>query len=279
MFSAVLDWMPLRDRIVLLGFLSTIALVSTATGGIVLRRAWLALQRKPGKPARRWRRWAERIVIAAAVLGVACGAYGWLIEPYWLEVTHATVQTPKLPAGAQPIRIVHLSDLQCDPQERLEVDVPKAVAALNPDLICFTGDAVNSAGGLDNFRRCMKALAEIAPTYAVWGNWCAAQRFDFYQDTGVTVLHDRSVSVPIRGQRINLAGVRFQRDHARGIARTLAGVDMSRPTILLCHVPSAVVLLPGHGVDLCLSGHTHGGQVALPGYGALITLTETGKRF
>ena len=250
-------------------------------GVAIVRRLALAIKRRPARLAgERWR-WGERIVIALAGVGLLCVLYAWQIEPYWVEVTGATVHTDKLPGGAAPIRIVHISDLHCDPKERLEDDLPGVIAGLRPDAICFAGDALNSTGGLDNFRKLMTALAEIAPTYAVWGNW-DRDRFseiDLYGGTGVRLLHDRSEELTVGGQTITMAGVRHQNNLGPGLDRALAEANPDLPLVLLCHVPHVILDLPGRGVDVCLAGHVHGGQIALPFYGAIITLSPTGKRF
>ena len=280
MTAAFLEWMPSGERIVLVGFVLIVLAVYAAAGFFLLRRIWRVIRKRERRFRRRWLRWTERGCYILAVVGLCCIFYGWMIEPYWLEVTRVEVATAKLPAGGEAIRIIHISDLHCDAKERLEDDLPAAVAKLKPDIICFTGDAVNSPAGLANFRRCMNRLAKIAPTYACWGNWEAYfPNIDYYGDTGVRVLHDQSETVTVRGQKINLAGIRYNRDVSAGLEEALTDVDGEEPTVLLCHVPSVILELEGTGVDLCLSGHTHGGQVAMPFYGALLTLSPTGKRF
>jgi len=282
MLSNVASWMPSRELVVVLGVLAMVGLVATAGCGVVLRRVWCAVKRKPGRPKRRWARRLECVIVVLGVIGLACAAYARFIEPNWLDVSHITISTPKLPSDAKPIRIVHISDLHCNAAPGMEARLPEEIAALKPDIICFTGDALNDPAGLENLQTCMTELVAIAPTFAVWGNWEHYERFegcDFYKGTGVQVLHDRSRRITVRGQSINLLGIQHQRDLARGLRRALAGVDTSDPTVLLCHLPSIILALPETGVDLCLSGHTHGGQIALPVYGALITLTPTGKRF
>jgi len=277
-FLGLLDYQAL----VLMGVAVFVMAAGCAATVVLARRAYLAVRRTPARLSHRWLRWTERAIIAVAALGLVCAAYGWLIEPYWLDVTETTVTTPKLPAGAEPIRIVHISDLHCDPKKRLEDEVVEAVRRLRPDVICFTGDALNSSGGIENFRACMTSVAQIAPTYAVHGNWESHERLrylDLYGGTGVRVLNDRPTRLRVRGQPLNVVGIRHQSRLQAGLVKAMTGVDTSVPTILLCHVPSVALNLPGTGIDLALSGHTHGGQIALPFYGALVTLTSTGKRF
>ena len=270
------------QTLVLLGVVMFTMAACFAASAVVARRAHLAVRRRPARLNRRWLRVTERAIIGVALLGLTCGAYAWLVEPYWLDVTEAAVPTPKLSADAEPIRIVHISDLHCESTKRLEDRAVEAIRQLRPDLICFTGDALDSPDGIENFRACMTSLSEIAPTYAVHGNWESHRRLrylDLYGGTGVKVLTDTWRRLTVRGQPLNVVGVRHQSRLRAGLANAMAGVDTSVPTVLLCHFPSIILDLPGLGIDLALAGHTHGGQVALPFYGAITTLTPTGKRF
>src|SRR5262249_16847214 len=112
----------------------------------------------------------EKCALVLGACGSLCVLYGWLIEPYWLAVEHVRLETAKLPQG-QSVRVVHISDLHSDPQKRLEDRLPRVIAEQHPDLIVFTGDAINSPAGLTNFRECLKALSALAPTFVVKGNW------------------------------------------------------------------------------------------------------------
>ena len=208
--------------------------------------------------------------------GVLCVLYAWQVEPYWLETTHAQAPTAKLPPGAKPIRIRHISDLHCDPKVRLEDKLPDIVAGLRPDLIVFTGDSINSREGLSNFRRCMGRLAKLAPTFAVKGNWFP--NIDAFEGTGAAELNGQTVELEIGGAKIRIAGIAYDRSSsAAGVLDKLNADDAF--TIFLYHKPDLIYDVSRADVDLCLAGHTHGGQVALPFYGAMITLSKYGKRF
>jgi hypothetical protein len=188
------------------------------------------------------------------------------------------VATAKLPTGSQPIRIVHISDTHCDPKVRLEDRLPDIIADLKPDIILFTGDAINSIDGLPNFRRLMSRLAAVAPTYAVRGNW-EWDRFrdiDLYAGTGVTELITRVQPVNIRGATLYLVGVAWP-DWPP--ATPLQNIPPPGAlTVMMYHTPDLALQVPIK-TDLLLVGHTHGGQIALPFYGALVTLCRGGKRF
>src|SRR5262245_48528981 len=97
--------------------------------------------------------------LVLAILGVICMAYGYFVEPYRFSVTRVEIRSSKLPSSATPIRIVQLSDFHSDPQPRLETRIPDAVAAEHPDLIVFTGDAINEPAGLSVFQGSLSRLA------------------------------------------------------------------------------------------------------------------------
>lgn len=221
-------------------------------------------------------RWARRVVLSLAAFGVGCFAYAWRIEPYRLEVTHTRVATAKT---TRVVRIVQISDVHSDPAPRLEDELPDVIAGEHPDIIVFTGDAINTPRGLDNFRTLMKRLAAIAPTYAVRGNWDIWywSRLELFDGTGVVELADVAVRAPLSGADVWIAGVPVGDE--RKIPRVLATVPASALSVLLFHYPDEIEQASALGVDLYLAGHTHGGQVALPWYGALVTYSRFDKRF
>jgi predicted MPP superfamily phosphohydrolase len=270
--------MPVRELIVVLAFLGAVAAVYIASAAILLRGAIRRWQGRPAPMRARWRRVCRGTLLSLAGVGVLCFAYAYFIEPYWPEVCRYTVATAKLPTGAQPIRIVHISDTHCDPTVRLEDRLPDIIADLKPDIILFTGDAINSVEGLPNFRRLMTRLAAVAPTYAVRGNWewNSFRGIDLYAGTGATELIKKIQPVKIRDTTLYLVGVAWPDwDSAPALQDKLPPGALS---VMMYHAPDLAVQIPIK-TDLLLVGHTHGGQVALPFYGALVTLCRGGKRF
>ena len=218
----------------------------------------------------------RRVIFFLAGLGTVCVAYGLLIEPYWLEVTHVHLASPKLAGASRPIRILFFADLHSDPAPRLEEKLPDVAASLHPDVILFAGDAVNSPESLPIFQRCFTRLAQVAPTFAVRGNWDTWDA-DFWGGTGAKELNGESVRVPLSGTEIWIAGVSYENEST--IPTALDQIPRGRLAILLYHTPDEVAQATAHHADLYLAGHTHGGQVALPFYGALITLSRYGKKY
>lgn len=268
--------MSRAELIRVLVFFSAVLGIYATAGLMAVRYVAVRFFRKGPPPSRRWM-WAFRAFLALAALGVACLAYGRFVEPYWLEVTHLRLESPKLPKGGRPIRIVQVSDLHSDPTPRLEGRLPEVIAAEKPDLILFTGDAANSAAGLPVARQCLARIAAIAPTFAVKGNWEDMIGLDACTGLNIRELNGEAVKVQVGSAELWLAGVALGDEHL--VAKALQAVPQGAFTLFLYHAPPLVLELAERKVDLVCCGHTHGGQVALPFYGALVTLSSTGKRF
>ena len=254
-------------------FVSIVGLVYAAAVVVLLRR-FVTLPRKPV-------RHAGRVVLVIAGIGILCVLYGRFVEPRWIEVTSTRVTTPRLPAGHRGVRIAHLSDIHSDPSPRVEERLPAIVAAMRPDLVVFTGDAANSAEGVPVFRRCLTEIAKIAPTFVVKGNWDVwwFAEVDRFTGTGAVALDGASARLLVDGAAIHVLGAAF--DRPQGIDDALAALPDDGPAIALyhCPYPDIVAKSLARRLDLFLAGHVHGGQVALPYYGALVTLSRFGKRF
>ena len=151
-------------------FVGVVVTIYVLAAGILLR---LVLRRfgRAVLPGGRRHVWYRRCVLGLATIGTCCVAYGFLVEPYWIDVKHVRITSTKLASGSRPIRIVHISDVHSDPKPRLESRLPEVIAREKPDLIVFTGDSINAPEGLPVFRSCLTKIAAIAPTFAVRGNW------------------------------------------------------------------------------------------------------------
>src|SRR5690349_7792567 len=254
-----------------------VALIAATYGlaTIVLLRRFVAKQRRP---LRAW----SRAVLALAAFGLVCFGYGRFVEPRWVEVTRTRVAAKHLPAGHRGVRIVHLSDVHSDPDPLLEPRLPALVAELKPDLIVFTGDCANSEEGIPVFRRCFTELAQLAPTFVVRGNWDPRSRSeaDLFAGLGVVELDGTSASIDVDGAVVHLVGLASESDGGR-LGGALAALPAGGAAIVLNHFPYPDLVPPQleSRVDLMCAGHVHGGQVALPFWGAILTLSKHGKRF
>jgi uncharacterized protein len=228
-----------------------------------------------GRPRRKG--WKPTAALVLACVGLVCAGYAYFVEPRWLSTSHVSITTSKLSPGTRPIRIAHISDIHSEAQPILEERLAGAIQEEKPDLIVFTGDAVNTPRGLPVFKTLMTRLAGIAPTYAVRGNWDTATfpGLDLYGGTGVHLLKAATVRVDVRGTPLWLAGIDLGANRTKAGTIKMASLVRSVPSneflIFLYHSPDFMEKAVQNNVDLYCAGHTHGGQVALPFYGALVT--------
>jgi predicted MPP superfamily phosphohydrolase len=259
-------------------FIGIIAAVYVLAAGIIIRSLIRRL-RQDVRPAAPVKIWFRRTILTLAGIGIVCFAYGYLVEPYWLSVTHIKIGNVKLKKGTQPVRLVHFSDLHCDPKPRLEAKLVRAIADARPDLIVFTGDCINSVAGLPVFRDCLTRIAKIAPTFVVKGNWDTRSwvGIDLFQGTGATELDGFAVMLEVRGFPIWVSGVAV--DNEEALKQALGSIPPEAFKLFLYHYPDLIQEVAALNVDLYCAGHTHGGQIALPFYGALMTLSKYGKKY
>jgi len=253
-------------------------------GATVIFIAWLWRKvRRTAEPKRSAAaKWTRREVLSLAGGGLACISWGYFIEPYRIEVTRTKIRTPKLRGSSRPIRLVHISDLHCDSKVRNEEKLPGIIAELQPDLIVYTGDSTNSPDNLANFKHCLTRIARVAPTYTCKGNWDTYfPNLDYFGGTGAVELDGTSQRIEVAGTHLWLAGapVGNQLSLTRRLDRALAEIPPEDFKVFLYHYPGLIYTLANRGIDLHCAGHTHGGQVALPFYGAITTMAQFHKRF
>lgn len=209
------------------------------------------------------------------LLPLAIVGYSYAIEPNWIETTHLEIPISGLPKEFEGLRVVQISDLHVGPYASKE-DVERVVADVNrlkPDIVAITGDFVSLSA--DNIYPCAEALKELRPrlgTYGVLGNHDFATDPDAIADAlrsaGINMLRNQADHLSVGSQRLWIVGVDdvylFQDD----LPGAMADVPSNSNTILLCHSPDIAEQAIDMPIDLILVGHTHGGQVRLPIFGA-----------
>jgi len=212
-----------------------------------------------------------------ALTGILCLLYGSTIEPYWIEVNAMTIRTAKLKTAA--FRIVQISDLHCDETPRNEERAVRIINQLKPDVIVLTGDCLNRASALPRLQGMLRRLDAPLAKLAAKGNFEIRYwlRLDLLEDTGFRWLDQGMVTVQKGGEMLTISGLSF--DASQGYRDLLQGAPEDRFNVFLFHTPDLIEDIRGLGVGLYLCGHTHGGQVTLPGYGALITFSKFGKKY
>lgn len=250
-------------------------------------------------------------VVAAA--GAATLAWGTLIERNAYRVRHEIL--PVLDAGADPIRVLHISDLHMAPWQHAKQDWVRSLASLSPDLVVNTGDNLGHTDGLVGVRRALETFAGIPGVFVHGSNDYfgptsknplayfsgpshrpeKAAELDtealneFFEELGWVDLNNAVHALTINGSPLEFMGTA---DAHRGWDRLaeLPGAldelresdepasasvpaDREAVTIGVTHAPYQRVLdsFVTHGAEVIFAGHTHGGQVCVPGVGALVT--------
>ncbi|MEU7643598.1 metallophosphoesterase [Streptomyces huasconensis] len=220
-------------------------------------------------PAPSRRLFVSRIVgggVAAAAVGtVGYGAYGVLRGP---RVKRVTVPLAKLPRGAHGFRIAVVSDVHLGPilGRGFTQRVVDTVNATQPDLIAVVGDLVD--GSVEDLG---PAAAPLAGLRSRHGAYFVTGNHEYFSGAEQWVDHVRELGLhPLRNARTELPGFDLAgvddvagEDEGQGpdFAKALGDRDRSRASVLLAHQPVVIHDAVEHGVDLQLSGHTHGGQL------------------
>jgi predicted MPP superfamily phosphohydrolase len=206
---------------------------------------------------------SRRKFLATALLAMPCltVADAKLIEPTWLKVQRVTL-------GSNPThRFVHFSDVHHKGDRAYLQAVVDQINSLAPDFVCFTGDIIEDGKFLD------EALAILSgvkfPMYGVPGNHDYWSKISFapvhqcFNATGGAWLLDESRH--IAGGKINLIGITCKKANQGQLP-----LDPQAKNLLLFHYPAWAKKLGGQKFDLMLAGHSHGGQVRIPFFGAPI---------
>jgi hypothetical protein len=216
----------------------------------------------------------------AGVIGVVETGVGVASVLSRVGVTQVRVPIAKLPKDLSGYTIVQLTDIHVGPTiGRAFIDqIVRTTNALAPDMIAITGDLVDgSVAALGALVEPLQELRAKDGVFFVTGN------HEYYSGVDAWIAHLSRLGIRVlRNERValrdglDLAGVddtsahNFGHGHGQDVARAMSGRDESRAMVLLAHQPKAVVDACKHGVDLQLSGHTHGGQIWPWGYAVRI---------
>jgi predicted MPP superfamily phosphohydrolase len=212
--------------------------------------------------------------LGAVGLGTMTGAaaHGFLYERHHIYITRQDIGVPGWPESLSGFRIGFISDLHRSSTVPHEM-IAKAVSVLmgeSPDLIVLGGDYVTNRD-----RRFVQpaadALAGLSAkdgVYAVLGNHDDEREVPAALSAlGYVVLKDARTRIAIRGEILDLAGLRYWTRRMPEITRVIRGASPN--LILIAHTPSRLIEAAALSIPLMLSGHTHGGQIVLPGLGAI----------
>ncbi|NQX10906.1 metallophosphoesterase [Microbacteriaceae bacterium VKM Ac-2855] len=256
---------------------------------------------------RRLRPTLTTALAATAAVGAGAAVWGTLIERTMFTLRRA--DAPVLPAGSAPIRVLHFSDLHMAPWQRKKQEWLRSLTALQPDLIVDTGDNLGHAEGIVGIRQALQPFAGVPGVFVHGSNDYIGPRAKsplryfrgpsqpletptrkldtaaltgyLRDDLGWTDLNNRAARLTIRGTELEFFGVDDPHVGLDRIDVVAGAVDDLRAeadgpagvSIGVAHAPYRRILddFVTRGADVLLAGHTHGGQVCVPGYGALVT--------
>jgi predicted MPP superfamily phosphohydrolase len=201
-----------------------------------------------------------------------------------LTVAEGEVRLPGLPAAFDGMTVLLITDIHAGPflAPRSLLRTFDRFLSLKPDLVLLGGDLITvDEGDFIPHAPAFEALEAPLGVFAVLGN------HDYYggdpdrlrhlmTEVGIQVLHNRSVVLERGGDRLVLAGIDDLNAGQPDLKSALAGAPAGVPLVLLSHNPDVIFEAARRGVDLVLSGHTHGGQIRLPGFGALVRMSRYG---
>lgn len=233
-----------------------------------------------------------------AAAGAACLAYGVGVERTAFQVRRYTATV--LPVGSDPLKVLHISDMHLLPRQSRKRDFLVGLAGLEPDLVVSTGDHISSADAVEPLIDSLGRLADVPGVFVFGSNDFVTPHFklpvrylfgnaggdggsqeplptdalrEALEGIGWSYLDDRRVEIEVGGRTIRFRGTgdaHIDRDHYADVAGP-ASKDVAE--IGVTHAPYLRVLdaMTSDGVPLILAGHTHGGQVCVPGRGALVS--------
>jgi predicted MPP superfamily phosphohydrolase len=244
-------------------------------------------------PAAWWGPAPALVGLATINLGASLAlVWGALVEPFRLDLSRLALAGDPLPHDAPPVHLLHISDIHVERFGQREELLLRKVRTLAPDLIVLTGDYVNLSYVDDpvahaDTRRLLAALATLAGPggiYAVLGSPPVDRNSaPLFDGLPIHLLRGEMATVDLGdGRRLALLGLDCSHD-PQADAQRLAAIAAQAPAntfrVLLYHSPELAPVAPELDINLYLCGHTHGGQVRLPLYGAIMTSSKLGKRF
>ena len=210
-------------------------------------------------------------LLAAAPVAVI--GYGTFIERLDFRVREVDLPVPGLPADLEGLRLVQISDIHLSAflRESELARVVDAANSLRPHVALVTGDLISSRG--DPLDACIRQLARLKSTAGSFGCLGNHERFAMAEEyataaaarAGIPFLRGAARRLRFGGAVLNLAGVDYQSlaakaDYLKGAARLK---EPGAVNVLLSHNPDVLPVAARQGWDVMLSGHTHGGQIAI----------------
>ena len=227
---------------------------------------------------------AHLIAATGAAVVAALGAHSLLVEQFKLQVREFELAFCDLPPAFDGYTILHISDLHLSKLGLLEKRLMELISDREVDTCVITGDVTSLPRASDIFRRVCSVIKHRDPIFGVLGNsehkpWLDTRMLvEALSFEGFAMLVNSSSTIRRGEGQITLVGVDDAFTRHDDIEAAFSGVDPNAFIIFLTHCPSLAPQGIERGADLILSGHTHGGQVRIPGIGLLWTHMRACKK-
>jgi len=194
------------------------------------------------------------------------------------------IDVPNLPAAFEPYRILHISDLHLDSLAEAEDTICKLINGISFDICLFSGDYTREMAGpfehiLPRVKKIVDAVHALDGVYATLGNHDTHRMIEAFEAIGITFLINETVSIDRGKDRIFLTGL--DDPHLYYTEQTVKALQIPFEgfKIALVHSAELYDVAAENGYDLYLCGHTHGGQICMPGGTPLVTHLKRGQQF
>jgi predicted MPP superfamily phosphohydrolase len=201
-----------------------------------------------------------------------------------IRLNRMEIEFAHLPAEFDGFTLLMLADLHLDGHDELVERAVEAVRPIEPDICVMTGDYRFHVKGafaqvLEPLERLLSAVAPRQGHYAILGNHDTVEMIEPFERLGVTILSNDAATFRRGGAELHVLGVDdvhyYYTEHARGALESVPDGF----TVALVHSPELAHTAADVGVSLYLTGHTHGGQICLPGGRPLLTNSASPRRF
>jgi predicted MPP superfamily phosphohydrolase len=232
------------------------------------------------------RRLLKKVGLAALGSMTACGAAYPFLEAKWCRLTRQTITLPNLPPLFRGITVALLADVHHGPFVPLAYirQVVAMTNALKPDIVALAGDYIHR-----HERYIAPVIQELGKLEANLGRFAVRGNHDNHghwthsrvalADAKLPDLNNRGVWLERRGSRLRVCGVGDLWTDRQDLGAALGDATERDAVLLLSHNPDFVESIRDPRVGLVLSGHTHGGQVIIPGFGAPIVPSRYGQKY
>ena len=238
------------------------------------------------KPAR-FRSWLTGSAILALLAGIAVAIYARFIHPAHPQIRHVIVPLPRTHRHLDGVTMAFVSDTHVGPTfeaARLEPTI-QALRRAKPDVVLFGGDYISeSPRYLASVREPLEAMATTGK-YGAWGVLgnhdianIRSRVLNELSTTGITFLTNEAAEIVTDKGNFWLVGIDDALLGNADPGKAFANVPVDAMSVAIWHEPDLADVLEPYGPLLLLSGHSHGGQVRIPGYGP-IAAPKMGKRY